>query len=470
MRPSSGEHKKRQQSLINRLKNVMTIRLLATFLLSMLSFIAVPSIAVPTLAVPTTTPPTVATESIPVDRIIGVVNGHVILESDLITRIDEITHQLHKQSRQLPPHDILVKQVLERLILESIQLQMAHLMGVRIDDNEVNAAMESIAKQNQLSLPQFKVAIEKDGFSYLTLREQIHREITINHVRQRQVNARIQVSDQDVKNFLNSKIGKTELAADYRLGHILIPLPNAPSAEALANTQQLAMDTYHKLQNHEEDFEQLAITLSAGQNALEGGDLGWRSAAQLPTIFADIVLDMEKGALSRPIKSASGFHLIKVTDKRGGTTLFVDQTHVRHILIKPNEIRSNANAERLITDIYQQLSAGADFVDLAKTYSDDPGSALNGGDLGWVSPNTMAPPFEKVMQNTPIETIAKPFRTQFGWHVLEVRDRRNQDMSQEFTLKQARNFIRKRKFEEELQVWLREIREEAFVEIKHPLR
>ncbi|MBL4867673.1 MAG: peptidylprolyl isomerase [Pseudomonadales bacterium] len=409
---------------------------------------------------------TAAIQTIPVDRVVTIVEDDVILESELFDRVREIKNQIQGQRRQLPPNDILIKQVLERLILESIQVQMASLMGVRVDDNEVNVAMKNIAKQNDLDLEQFKKTVESEGLSYRSLRDQIRREITINHVRQRHISSRLRVSDQDIENFLDSKAGRTELAADYRLGHILIPLPDAPSADMLQKASDLAMDIYSKLVETPDQFEQLAISLSAGQNALEGGDLGWRSPAQLPTIFADVVLEMEKEEVSKPIKSPSGFHIIKITDKRGGTTMFVDQTEVRHILVKPNEIRSDADAEQLIEDIYRRLVDGSDFVDLAKTYSDDPGSALNGGDLGWVSPGAMVPAFEEVMQKTAVEETSKPFRSQFGWHILEVNNRRNQDMSEEYKFGHARNLVRKRKFEEELQVWLREIREEAFVEIK----
>ena len=407
-----------------------------------------------------------ATRSTPVDRVITIVEDEVILESELFGRINDIKKQIKGQQRQVPPNDILIKQVLERLIIESIQIQLAGLMGVRVDDNEVNIAMKNIAKQNDLDIEQFKAAVESDGLSYRSLRDQIRREITINHVRQRRISARVRVTEQDIENFLDSKAGKTELAADYRLGHILIPLPDAPSSSMLAKAQGLAMDIYNQLQENPDQFEQIAISVSSGQKALEGGDLGWRTPAQLPTIFSDTVLGMQTGEIAKPIKSASGFHIIKISDKRGGSTLFVDQTEVRHILVKPNEIRSDADAEQLIQDIHQRIKEGFDFADLAKTYSDDPGSALTGGDLGWVSPGAMVPEFEEMMKNTKVNETSNPFRSQFGWHILHVNNRRNQDMSEEYKMGHARNLVRKIKFEEELQVWLREIREEAFVEIK----
>jgi len=424
------------------------------------------SVACLSMAVFSLSTPTLAIQATTIDRVITIVEDSVILESELTDRVNEIKLQISGQQRQLPPNDILVKQVLERLILESIQIQMARQMGVRVDDNEVNSAMTNIAKQNDLNLEQFKEAIEADGLSYRSLRNQIRREITINHVRQRHIGSRVQVSKQDVENFLDSKVGKTKLAADFRLGHILIALPDAPTSDMLKEAGDIAMKLYHKLKANPDAFAEIATSQSAGRNALEGGDLGWRGAAQLPTIFAEVALEMKVGEIALPIRSASGFHIIKVNDKRGGTTMFVDQTEVRHILVKPNEIRSDSDAEQLILDIYQRIQEGSDFIDLAKTYSDDPGSALKGGDLGWVSPGTMVPEFEATMKNTDIKKVSAPFRSQFGWHILEVKNRRNQDMSEEYKLGHARNLVRKRKFDEELQVWLREIREEAFVEVK----
>lgn len=406
---------------------------------------------------------------VPLDRVAAVVEDSVILESELQERLHEITANLNEQQTQLPPDDVLRKQVLDRLILESIQLQMGDLMGIRVDDNELNETMTNIARQNGMTINQFRKKVEGEGIPYYKIREQIRRDMIINQVRQRNVGQRVHVSEQDVENFLNSTVGKTQLAADYRLGHILVPLPENPTPEIVEEAEQLANKIYSRLENKEEDFEQLAVAISAGENALKGGDLGWRQAAQLPTLFADKVIEMNVGDIAKPIRSASGFHIIKVLDKRGGTEMFVEQYEVRHILVKPNEIRSDSDAKQLIFDIYKKLQAGESFSELAKTYSDDPGSARNGGDLGWTPLGAMVPEFEKVMKNVALNTISKPFQTNYGWHVLEVTDKRNQDMSEEFKVSQAKNHVFRRKFDEELQVWLREIRAEAFVDIKKPI-
>lgn len=406
---------------------------------------------------------------IALDRVAAVVEDSVILESQLQERINDIAANLNEQQTQLPPDDVLRKQVLDRLILESIQLQMGDLMGIRVDDNELNETMANIARQNSMTINQFRQQVESEGLPYYKVRDQVRRDMIINQVRQRNVGQRIHVSEQDVENFLNSAIGKTQLAADYRLGHILVPLPENPTPEIVEEADQLANKIYSRLTNNEEDFNQLAVAISAGENALKGGDLGWRQAAQLPTLFADKVIEMGVGDIAPPIRSASGFHIIKVLDKRGGTEMFVEQYKARHILVKPNEIRSDSDAKQLIYDIYKKLQKGDSFSELAKTYSDDPGSARNGGDLGWTPSGVMVPEFDKIMKNAKLNTISEPFQTSFGWHILEVTDKRNQDMSEEFKITQAKNHVFRRKFDEELQVWLREIRAEAFVDIKNPI-
>ena len=274
------------------------------------------------------------------------------------------------------------------------------------------------------------------------------------------------MSDKDIDNFLNSDLGKTNLAPDYRLGHILIPVPQSASPADKDNAEEQAYQIYEQLKQGA-DFAKLAVNYSAGQNALNGGDLGWRKAAQLPTLFADTVLDMGMSDVAEPIRSPSGYHIIKVLDLRGGTEHVIQQTEVQHILIKPNEIRSSADAKDLIQDIRQRIISGKDsFSDMAKTYSDDPGSALDGGKLGWVNPGTMVPEFEETMAQAKVDDISQAFQSQFGWHILTVTGRRTQDMSEEIRRNRAREMIRRRKFEEELDTWLREVRQNAYVELR----
>ena len=357
------------------------------------------------------------------DRIVAIVDDDIIMESELAERTAEIATRMKSQQGQLPPKDALNEQVLERMIVENIELQMADRAGIRIDDNQ----------------------------------------LTINQMRQRRVGARIQISDKDVDAFLNSELAKTNLAPDYRLGHILIPTKQDTDVAAAEET---ALMVYKKLKEGA-DFSSMALQYSAGETALSGGDLGWRKAAQLPTIFADVALEMKAGEVSAPIRSASGFHIIKVLELRGGTEQMVEQTKTRHILVKPNEIRSESETQHLINEIHDDVVADPEqFPILAKTYSDDPGSAMQGGELGWVNPGTMVPEFEKVMSETQPGGISEPFQSNFGWHILQVEERRRQDMSEEFRRNRARQMLQRRRFDEELDGWLREIRQNAYVEIK----
>lgn len=397
------------------------------------------------------------------DRIVAIVDDDIIMESELLERAATIRIRMREQNTPLPPQDALVQQVLERMIVESIELQMAERAGIRVDDNRVNETLENIARQNNMTTEQFRRTVVDEGISWRNLRDQIRRELVVGQLRQRRVGARIQITEQDVENFLNSEVAKTNLAPDYRLGHILIGVNPGSDLNA---AEEKALAIYQDLQGGA-DFARLAAQHSAGEQALAGGDLGWRKAAQLPTLFADTVLDMKAGEVSRPIRSPSGFHIIKVLDLRGGTEQFVQQTKVRHILIKPNEIRSETEARHLIEDIHARILSGKEtFATLARTYSDDPGSALQGGDLDWVNPGTMVPEFEQQMAATQPGKLSEPFRSQFGWHILEVEERRNQDMSEEFRRGRARQMLQRRKFDEELETWLQEIRQEAYVEIK----
>ena len=402
---------------------------------------------------------------VPLDRVVAIVDKDIIMASELDERITVVRQQLQQRSPNLPPEDVLKQQVLERLIVESLQLQLADRAGARIDDNSLNQTIASIASRNGLTLTQFRQALERDGVSYAKAREQIRREMLINQVRQRQVMERINVSDREVENFRNSEEGKQRLAVEYRLGHILISLPDGASPQQIAAANRKAEQIYQKLQKGA-DFAELAIAESQGQNALEGGDLGWRTADNLPQIFADEADKLSKGQVSRPIRSPSGFHLLKLTDSRGNEKLYQEQIKARHILIKPNEVRSDLEAQQMANSIYKRLKAGADFSEQAKAYSDDPGSALNGGDLGWANPNDMVPAFRDKMLTQRANVISQPFRTSFGWHILEVQGKRQEDVSELVRAAQIRQIIGQRKFEEELQVWLREIRDQAFVEIK----
>ncbi|MBB1519070.1 peptidylprolyl isomerase [Aquipseudomonas guryensis] len=399
------------------------------------------------------------------NRVVAIVDNDVIMQSQLDARAREVQQTIAKRGAQLPPTDVLNQQVLERLIVENLQLQIGERSGIRITDEELNQAMASIAQRNNLTLEQFSAALQRDGLSYNDAREQIRREMVISRVRQRRVGERIQVTDQEVKNFLASDLGKMQLSEEFRLANILIPLPEGASPEAIQAAARRVSSLYDELRNGG-DFAQLAISNSASENALEGGEIGWRKAGQLPPPLDELISALAPGEITEPIRTPNGFMIIKLLEKRGGSSVVSDEVHVRHILIKPSEIRSETETRRLAERLYERIVSGEDFAELAKSYSEDPGSALNGGDLNWIDPSTLVPEFREVMAKTSSGELSKPFKSQYGWHVLEVLGRRATDNSEKFREQQAMNALRNRKYEEELQAWLRQIRDEAYVEIK----
>ena len=399
------------------------------------------------------------------DRVVAIVDDDIVTATELLERLSFIERQFEQGGRQLPPRDVLMSQLLERLILDSLQLQLAGRGGMRISDEELTQAVASIAQSNGLDLPTFQQVLAQDGMSYRQFRDQIRREMIIARVQQNRVNDRIYISPQELENFLASPVGRAATADDFRVGHILLAIAPDASSAAVAEAEAEASRITSELRDGA-DFAQMAVAHSAGQRALEGGDLGWRKAGQLPSLFADQVLEAGVGEIIEPIRSASGLHIVKLMDRRGAGSTVVQQTRVRHILVQPNEIRSEGESEALINDIRARLEAGASFEDLARDYSDDPGSALSGGDLGWTQAGQMVPAFEERMMITAVGETSDPFRSRFGFHILEVLERRDQDMSDEMRERQALRILRDRRFDEELQAWLREIRDEAFVEVK----
>lgn len=399
------------------------------------------------------------------DRVVAIVDNDVVMQSQLDQRLRDVQQTIAKRGAALPPEHVLIQQVLERLIIESIQLQIGERSGIRITDEELNQALETIAQRNGLSLEQFRQALAQDGLSFADAREQVRREMIISRVRQRRVAERIQVTEQEVQNFLASDLGKMQLSEEYRLANILIPVPDGASPETLQAAARQADELYQQLRQGA-DFAQLAIARSASETALEGGEMGWRKAAQLPPPFDSMIGALQPGEVTEPVRTPGGFIILKLLEKRGGGGQVREEVHVRHILIKPSEIRSEAEARRLVERLYERIQAGEDFAELAKSFSEDPGSALNGGDLNWIDPNALVPEFREVMANTPSGQLSKPFKTPYGWHVLEVLGRRATDSSAQVREQQAVNLLRNRKYDEELQAWLRQIRDEAYVEIK----
>jgi len=404
----------------------------------------------------------------PLNRVVAIVDNDVIMQTQLDARVREVQQTIAKRGAEVPPANVLTQQVLDRLILENIQLQMGERSGIRISDEELNQAMATIAQRNGMSIEQFRDALAKDGLSFNDARDQVSREMVISRVRQRRVAERIQVTEQEVKNFLASDLGKMQLSEEFRLANIVIPVQEDASSDALQAAERRAQDIYQQARQGA-DFGQLAIANSASETALDGGDMGWRKAAQLPPPFDNMISAMSVGDVTEPIRTPGGFILLKVLEKRGGEAPAVrEEVNVRHILIKPSEIRTDAEAKVLAERLYQRIESGEDFAELAKNFSEDPGSALNGGSLNWIDPNALVPEFREVMNNTASGEVSKPFKSQFGWHVLQVMGRRATDSSEQMREQQALNLLRNRKYEEELQTWLRQIRDEAYVEIKLP--
>lgn len=405
-------------------------------------------------------------EPVLLDRIAVIVDDDVIMESDINRRLGEVKTQLASRGARLPPEDALRRQVMDRLIIESIQAQLASRMGIRIDDDTLNSAITGIAGQNNLSLREFIAQLASEGFDYASFREEVRRDMQSNRLRQRRVGDRVRISDADVDEFLRSASGRDLFADSYRLAHILVAVPDNADVAAVQAAGSKAASLLQQATDGA-DFTDLAIRNSEAADALEGGDLGWRNGAQLPSLFAGVVAGMKPGDVAGPLRSASGFHLVKLIDRKLSESRVVQQAKVRHILIKASAIRSSSEARELAQQLHDRISAGEDFAVLAKKHSDDPGSALAGGSLDWVSPGQMVEEFEQIVNATPLGGLSPVFETQYGWHFLQVQERREQDTSDEYRKLQARNAVWKRKFESELESWLRELRNEAFVEIKN---
>lgn len=401
---------------------------------------------------------------VPLDKVVAIVNDNIVLESEFKQRIQIIRDQLNSRNQRIPPDNILAPQVLDRLVLDNLMLQLAEKQGLKITDRQLNEAINNIASRNSMTLAQFRQALIAEGQDYAAAREQIRREMLIAQVQQNNVSRRIRVSDQEIKNFLKSDAALAN-QSELLLSIILTSIPEQASAEQIQAAETKANAIYQTLLNNA-DFAETAIATSSAPNALNGGDLGWRKATELPEALAAVVADMKPGDISKPIKAASGFYITQLRDKRGGMVQLVNQTKVRHILLKPSEIRSPDQTKRLIERLYTRLQEGESFAELAKELSDDPASGSEGGDLNWAYPGQMVPEFEQEMERTPVGDLSTPFESRFGWHILQVQDRRTQDMGDQVMESQARSTISKRKFSEELVNWLREMRSAAYVEIK----
>jgi peptidyl-prolyl cis-trans isomerase SurA len=400
-----------------------------------------------------------------VDKIVAVVEDDVILKSELNTRVQTVTNQLVEQGTPLPPQSVLEKQVLDRLILTKLQLQMAEGTGIRVDDETLNRTIGGIASENELTLDQFRGVLESDGYQYQNFREDIRNEIMMSRLRQRQVDNRVFVSEREIDDFLINLQHQGGMELEYLISHILITLPDSPTSEDLEQSHELANKVHNELLEGA-DFGALSATYFGGDNALEGGDLGWRKYSQVPTLFVDFIATMEKGDISELIRSPSGYHIIKLMDVRDAEEMVVTQTEARHILIKISEIISEDEAVNRLQSLKRRIENGDDFTQLARGNSEDIVSAGDGGELGWLNPGDTVPEFEAVMNEMELNQVSDPFQTQFGYHILQVTGRRQHDSTDDIRRARARDVIRQRKTNEAMETWLQELRDDAYVEYR----
>lgn len=399
------------------------------------------------------------------DHIVAVINDNVITHVELQQRIKDFKRQMTAKGVNIPNEEVMQKQVLERVLMDRIQMQLAKAQGIQIDDVSLNRMLEDIAKRNKLSLDQLRISLNEDGINFDQFREQTRQDVVIRQLQRRMVFDRVQVSEQEIDQFLEQQEASGNNTSEkYNLAHILITTPEAASTEDIT-AARLKADSVLKKIHDGETFRNAALKYSEGQLALNGGNLGWRTAAELPTLFLDAARNLKKGDISTALRSAGGFHIIKLIDKQSQKHI-VKQTHARHILIRSDAINSEEEVRKKMANLKKRLDKGEDFAQLASEFSQDPGSKDKSGDLGWARAGSFVPRFEKVMTSLKDNQISEPFRSQFGWHILQVLERREQDETEQIKRKRAKQSIQKRKADEELQLWLRRIRDEAYVEYR----
>ena len=397
------------------------------------------------------------------DRIVAVVNDDVVLLSELEQEVKTVAAQLQQRNIPLPDQQILIRQVLERLIMQRLQLAVAERSGIRVDEATLNAAVQRIAEQNNLSLSQFRAALEAEGYDYAAFREGLRNEIVLARLHQRQAESRVHITPQEIDEFLASQSGSN--TDEYLVGHILISIPDQASAAQLQQARERAEQVLRALREGAE-LAQLAASYSDSPTALDGGSLGWRTQGELPTLFANVVPQLAVGETADILQGPSGFHIIQLLDRRSSDRAVITQTRARHILITPNEVVSESDARQRRESLRRRILNGEDFAELAKAHSDDKASASRGGDLGWASPGMFVPSFEQAMAQLAPGEISEPFRSNFCWHIVQVLERRQRDATDELRRARAAEIIRQRKTEEVLEAWLRQLREDAYVDIR----
>lgn len=399
------------------------------------------------------------------DGIVAVVNDGVVLTSELENEVRTIVTRLEQQGTPVPDMNALVPQVLERLVVQRIQLQRAERLGVQIPDEALNMALASVAERNGVALSDMPAMLAEQGVDYNAYREEMRNQLSVEQLRQRDVIGRITVTPRELDEFLERQKGRGSASEEFSLSHILISI-SASASSAQIDAAEKEINDVHRRALDGESFAELAIAYSSGQNALEGGSLGWRKGTELPTLFADIVPGLQVGQISEPIRSASGFHIVRLDNMRGADPILEDQTHARHILITTNEVLDDESARQKLVEIREQIMNGDDFAAVAKAVSEDPTSAVEGGDLGWQGPDAFVPEFQAVCETLEIDAISAPFQSPFGWHIVQLLDRRTYDMTEEVERQQAIMAIRNSKLEEETELWARRLRDQAFVEYR----
>ena len=398
---------------------------------------------------------------VPLDSVVAIVDEDILLSSEVRDRVQQIKASATQRGMELPDDETLIQETLDRLILESIQLQLADRYGIRIPDAQLDQSMARVAAQNRLTLEQFRDALTQNGQSYLQMREALRDELAIQRVQQGSVMRDINITEREIDNFMATEEGEAMIEPEYRVIQALVSVSRSDSKDERAAKEDFVDGVLANILAGA-DFSEAVSVIEP--YAFRGGDLGWRKISDIPSMFSEIVPNLKPGQTGK-VESSSGLHLVHLAEARGIERL-VEQTNVRHILVKPNEVLDDDAARKFIASLKQRIESGEDFAELAKEHSDDIGSAQEGGELGWTNPGQMVSEFETAMAGAEIAVITDPVRSEFGWHILEVTDRRTENFAEQVRRNQVANFLRESKYEEELENWLREIREEAFVDIK----
>ena len=407
-----------------------------------------------------------ATQGDLLDRVVAIVNDGVVLNSDLDAQLDIVSERLRQQKLELPPQNVLRQQVLERLVLQEIEMQRANHAGVKVSDEMLNAALQDVAKRNNLTLTQLPEELKKQGVDYAEYRDEIRKEMMLQLLRQRDVLQHISVTPREIDQFLDRQAKAPSERNEYNVSHILIAVGQEASPAQQEAAGKRAQEVYERAKSGE-DFAKLAVAYSNSQTALEGGALGWRKGSELPTFLADIIAKLKPGEVGEPLRTPTGYHIIRLNEVRGGTpTAVEDQVHVRHILMKTNELADDATVRGKLEALRERILKGENFAAVAQVTSQDPGSGAEGGDLGWAGPGTFAPEFEQAIATLKDNEISEPFHTQFGWHIVQMLGHRRFDNGDEIKRRQAAEAIRASKADEETELWLRRRRDEAYVEYK----